>query len=170
MKTGTLLLILLAFSNASSPFEKFIKIVPENWSYRTDYNLIVITRKDSIDIQYCGLSPLRREPVGLFSYEIQITTTKKLSSSEIKRRLFLQDSLLKEHERKYEFKTDKINYGELAYFRYNKNKIDSLRIPFYSNKNYSYFIQNNFPSGYCILNDTVESGIRIFERKLYFTK
>jgi hypothetical protein len=165
MKVSIILFLFLSFCSDSTPFEKFIRIIPSDWRYEKNDKLITITKKDSIEIQYCDVNPIRFEPIRKVPYIITIEAMRKLSNQEIKKRKLLQDSLLAVYQKNYDLKSDRINFGELESFKYNKNYIDSLKIPFYTNNEYSYFLKNNYPWGHCFLSDSIRIEIGNFEKK-----
>jgi hypothetical protein len=153
-------------SNTTSQFEKIIKIIPTNWSYTEENNLLIITRKDSVEIKYCGLNPMKHEPIYIRSYRIIIESLSKISDAEIKKRSFLQDSILAEYERKYKLKPNMENYSDRESFRYYRNNIDTLRIPFYNDNQYSYFMKNNLQYTICVFNDETSKEITGFEEAI----
>jgi len=169
MKEILIVLTIVYFINY--PFQKFINSVPENWNYKLMHdNKILISKKDSIKIFYCGYGTRGYEDTIKMSYEICIEKNDRLSNREIKKRRSLQDSILHSLKKKYKTDPDRSTASDLIYFRLNANLIDSLRIPFYSDENYSYFQRNNFPFGYCYVNDSIEKEIddvnlRILKRK-----
>jgi hypothetical protein len=156
MKLFSFIIILFLFEMDKFPLDIFIKDIPSGWSYHKDSNKLIITKDSTIAIQYCDVSPMYHEPINKFSYKIVIDFTKKLTSKEIQRRKFLQDSILSVYTEEYNKKPDKLNYSRKSFFQFKKNTIDTLRVPFYSDKKYSYYIMNNFPLGHCIISDELQ--------------
>lgn len=171
MKLLLLLFLFLVPHNESAPFAKFIKIIPPNWTYKVNAGTLIITRNDSIEIKNCNdISPLRDEDTVKRPYIITIEAVEKFSKEEIKKREILQDSILAQYQKDYDSKRDKITYSNLHWFKRNTPYVDSLRIPFYSHKKYSYFIQHNLRGNYCIIRDSINEEIRSFEKKIYNLK
>jgi hypothetical protein len=86
-----------------------------------------------------------------YTYEITIEVTKRIYDQEIKRRIFLQDSLLQVLKFIYDTNNTKCNQEEYNWFLFNRNEIDSLRVPVYSDRQHSYFYKSNFPKAYCFV-------------------
>jgi hypothetical protein len=92
---------------------------------------------------------------------------------QIRRRKFLQDSIETEYERRYNSRdlvNSMTNYFTLAFFKQKKNTIDSLRIPSYSDDTNSYFIKDNIPWDFCLVNDKAKQEIGDIKEKIYRLK
>jgi hypothetical protein len=139
-------------SNPQSKLKKIIQALPVNCvhEFKND-SILTITQRDTFYIQFCGVSSLKKEVVDPYTYEITIEVTKRIYDQEIKRRIFLQDSLLQVLKFIYETNNTKSNQEEYNWFLFNRNEIDSLRVPVYSDRQHSYFYKSNFPKAYCFV-------------------
>lgn len=146
----------------SSPLDKFIHKVPEDWTVKAKKNKLTFSLNEPLKIQYCSYSCIYHEPIVDHDYIITIDYTPRLNKKEIKRRTFLQDSISTDLKEKYDKKSTKMTYGKMVYFEFSKNTIDSLRLPFHSDKDYSYFIKDNYPRGHCCKDSLQEANIYQF--------
>jgi hypothetical protein len=170
MKLFTFLLVIAVCLKEGKSFEKFTKEIPEGWSYKISADTLKIIRNDSIEIIYCGPSQSGHEYSVTRSYEITIERTRLLSKKEINKRGFLQDSILHVLKRNYRNEPDKGNASDLMSFQFRKNKIDTLRLPFYSDRNFSYFNYTNLPWAHCYIDAAVKEEIDKVNRKYKIKK
>jgi hypothetical protein len=170
MKLFTFLLVIVICLNEHDPFEKFTKEIPAGWSYAIYKDTLKIIRNDSIKTVYCGPSQSWPEDTIKQRYEIKIERTSLLSRKEIYKRKIWLDSILHVLKRHYKNKPDKSNASLLMSFQFRRNRIDSLRLPFYSDKNFSYFNYTNFPWGHCYINSIEGEEIDKVDKKYKIKK
>jgi hypothetical protein len=150
------LFLSLNLNLTGDPKSQLVKIaskLPQNCfhEFKSD-SILTITQRDTFFIQSCGIHPLRTEVIHHpYNYQITIEATSKLSDKEINKRIVLQDSLLQVLKLVYEANATKANDAEYNWFLFNRNEIDSLRVPIYSDQHFSYFYKSNFPRAYCFV-------------------
>jgi hypothetical protein len=155
MKILSAFILLSLFVIHDEAFESFIRSIPKGWSYTIKDNELTIQKDSSIKIEYCGLSPLKRLDTLRIMYQLKILRGPQLSNKEIKIRIEKQEQISAGYRKKHDEIGSKSTYAAMISFDFQKNKIDSLRLPFYSDEQYSYFSEDNLPYCYCVANDSI---------------
>lgn len=157
-----LLLLFAGFKNET--YKKIKSIVPVNWKCDVTKDLLTLQREDSIYLKDCNQLSKGKVP---FSIVIKITRGQRLTIEQLKRRKTMQDSLIIQGKRNYENENARMNLSQYEKLVTRISQIDTLRIPFYSDKNSSYFINDNFPPGYCISDPLVQKEVTFLYKSLY---
>jgi hypothetical protein len=160
MKAITLLISIIFLNLVTTPnFDRFINRIHEGWSAKIDNNKLVISKDSLVKIEYFNYGMQADPPVLDHKFEIVIEYTKRLKVREIERRKNQRDSLLKVYSKNYETEPTKTNWAKYEMIRTKLNTNKKYRIPFYSNDQYSYFIQDNFPNGYRCIKEAEKEEI-----------
>lgn len=163
-----LVLLISIISSLSHPFafESFVKTIPKGFSSIIKRNKLIITRDSSVKIQYFNYGMESSPKVLEHQYSITIEYSKMLTDKEIYLRQRTQDSTLKVFQKKMESNPTKSNYSQYESFENNRQKDKSFRIPFYSDNKYSYYLIDNIPPGFHLIDLKAKNEIDLILTKL----
>lgn len=166
MKALNVLLYLTFINLIQDPFDQFLKEIPDGWSSHRNKNKLVISRDSLVKIQYFNYGMEADPPILEHKYEIIIDYSKRLSDKQIQKRKNQQDSVLMIYRNKFELNPTKTNWAQYEIYNNTRQLDKRLRIPFYSDDKYSYFMLDNFPSGYQYIHESDKSEIEEVVSKL----